>query len=70
MFDHVTIRVSNRATSQGFYGTVLPTLGLGNAGLADPDLLSYHESYYGAFVLDPDSNGVEVVTTTATSRNV
>ena len=28
MFDHVTIRVSDRATSELFYNTVLPTVGL------------------------------------------
>lgn len=29
MFDHVTIRVSDRAASERFYDTVLPTLGIG-----------------------------------------
>ena len=28
MFDHVTIRVTERAASEGFYDTVLPTLGI------------------------------------------
>ena len=28
MFDHVTIRVSNRAASERFYDTVLRTLGI------------------------------------------
>jgi len=28
VFDHVTIRVSDRAASEGFYDTVLPTVGL------------------------------------------
>ena len=28
MFDHVTIRVSNRAASKRFYDTVLRTLGI------------------------------------------
>ncbi len=28
MFDHVTIRVSDRAASEGFYSTVLATLGV------------------------------------------
>src|SRR5947209_4048087 len=28
VFDHVTIRVSDRAASEGFYDTILPTVGL------------------------------------------
>src|SRR5687767_8477046 len=32
MFDHVTIRVSDRAASERFYDTVVATLGLGRGG--------------------------------------
>jgi hypothetical protein len=46
VLDHVTIRLSDRAASAGFYATVLRTLGAG---------------YYGAYVLDPDGNNVEMV---------
>jgi hypothetical protein len=36
VFDHVTIRVSNRAASQRFYETVLPRLGVGAPRSAEP----------------------------------
>ena len=114
MFDHVTIRVSDRASSERFYETVLRTLGIelshsGDqyaewsdfslaqadgehpvtrglhiafvapsrehvnrfwrtgtaAGYRDdgaPGLRpQYAEGCYGAFLLDPDGNNVEVV---------
>lgn len=114
MFDHVTIRVSDRGASERFYGTVLQTLGIERthtdeyvaewddfslspadaehpttsrlhigfaatsrelvdefwragtaAGYPDdgaPGLRpQYSDDYYGAFLLDPDGNNVEVV---------
>jgi catechol 2,3-dioxygenase-like lactoylglutathione lyase family enzyme len=114
MFDHVTIRVSDRASSERFYETVLRTLGieLTHSGdryaewkdfsLAQADdehsvtrglhiafvapsrehvdrfwrtgtaagyrddgapgpRPQYAESYYGAFLLDPDGNSAEAV---------
>ena len=114
MFDHVTIRVSDRALSERFYETVLPVIGLArthsdehyaewvdfslgqatedkpvtrrlhigftapsrrhvddfwragtDAGLRDDGAPGprpqYSDSYYGAFLLDPDGNSVEAV---------
>jgi catechol 2,3-dioxygenase-like lactoylglutathione lyase family enzyme len=45
VFDHVTIRVPDRAASERFYTTVLGTLGVG-------------PTYAG---VDPDGNNVEAV---------
>ena len=113
MFDHVTIRVSDRAVSERFYETVLPTIGVERnhsdehyaewvdfslkasedksvtrrlhigftapsrehvdefwragtaAGFRDDGAPGprpeYSESYYGAFLLDPDGNSTEAV---------
>ena len=114
MFDHVTIRVTDRAASERFYDTVLPTLGIDQphrgetfsewqdfslaavedespptrrlhvafvaptreqvdefwhagteAGYADDGppgpRPQYRDEYYGAFLLDPDGNNIEVV---------
>ncbi len=114
MFDHVTIRVSERAASERFYETVLATLGIAkthsgaqgaewddfsvaqaegehavtsrlhvgfaaasrehvdafwragiDAGYRDDGgpgpRPQYSDDYYGAFLLDPDGNNVEVV---------
>jgi catechol 2,3-dioxygenase-like lactoylglutathione lyase family enzyme len=56
VFDHVTIRVSNREAAERFYTTVLGTL-----GLPPGERPIHHDRYYGAFVLDPGGNNVEVV---------
>jgi len=114
VFDHVTIRVSDRAASERFYGTVLPLLGLEEPLRADPypewgdfsfaqatgekpvtrrlhvaffapslavvdefwrlgteagypddgapgPRPQYSEDYYGSFLIDPDGNSVEAV---------
>ena len=114
MFDHVTIRVADRAASERFYETVLAALGIEQThsgeefaewndfslaaatgekpatrnvhlAFAAPDNATvdrfhaaateagyrdngppgersvYHPGYYGAYVLDPDGNNVEVV---------
>ncbi len=111
MFDHVTIRVSDRVASQRFYDTVLRTVGIEQTGADDHfvewDDFSlaeaasatsrlhvafvaptrghvdefwrtgteagyrddgapgwrpqYREDYYGSFLLDPDGNSVEAV---------
>jgi catechol 2,3-dioxygenase-like lactoylglutathione lyase family enzyme len=114
VFDHVTIRVADRAASERFYDTVLPTLGVeeprragpyrewGDFSIAEateeqpvtrrlhlaffapsravvdefwrvgtaagyrddgaPGLRpQYSEDYYGGFLLDPDDNSVEAV---------
>ena len=105
MFDHVTIRVADRAASERFYDLVLSIIGLewrdefwlAQATRADPATRRLHigltapsrehvdefwragtaagfrddgapglrpqysDSYYGAFLLDPDGNSVEAV---------
>ena len=97
MFDHVTIRVADRAASERFYATVLAPLGIeqthsdgalaewddfslspadaehpvtrrlhagfaaGSRALADEFWSAGTAAGYGAFVLDPDGNNVEVV---------
>jgi catechol 2,3-dioxygenase-like lactoylglutathione lyase family enzyme len=114
MFDHVTIRASDRAESERFYETVLHTIGIEQThsdghyaewndfslaaatdeqpvtrrlhiGFLAPSRVhvdefwrigvaagyrddggpgprpQYSESYYGAFLLDPDGNGAEAV---------
>ena len=114
MFDHVTVRVSDREAAERFYDTVLPAIGLeqahldewgdfslAQAGAAKPVTRGLHigflapsriqvdafwragtdagyrsdgeagprpqyePDYYGAFLLDPDGNNVEVVNTIA-----
>jgi catechol 2,3-dioxygenase-like lactoylglutathione lyase family enzyme len=114
VFDHVTIRASDRAASERFYNTVLPAVGLKEPRRADPypewgdfslaeaseqqpvtrrlhvaffapsraevddfwragteagyrddgapgPRPQYGEDYYGAFLLDPDGNSEEAV---------
>jgi catechol 2,3-dioxygenase-like lactoylglutathione lyase family enzyme len=110
VFDHVTIRVADRGSSERFYETVLRTLGVAKTHYAEWDDFSlaeataekpttlrlhlgfvapsraavdefwrvgteagyrddgapgsrpeYSESYYGAFLLDPDGNSAEAV---------
>ena len=114
MFDHVTIRVSNRVASRRFYDILLQTLGVPESRFADPYVVwgdfslaeatderpvtrnlhiaffapstelvdefwrvgteagyrddgspgprpQYSEDYYGGFLLDPDGNSVEAV---------
>jgi catechol 2,3-dioxygenase-like lactoylglutathione lyase family enzyme len=114
VFDHVTIRVSDRAVSERFYNTILPAVGLEETSRADPyaewedfslaeageqqpvtrrlhvaffaasraqvdefwragteagyrddgapgPRPQYGEDYYGAFLLDPDGNSAEAV---------
>jgi catechol 2,3-dioxygenase-like lactoylglutathione lyase family enzyme len=103
MFDHVSLRTSDLEASEGFYETVVGTLGLeqtyksehlvawGDFALAPASAERpvtrrlhigfdraateagyrdngppgerpvYHPGYYGAFVLDPDGNNIEVV---------
>jgi catechol 2,3-dioxygenase-like lactoylglutathione lyase family enzyme len=66
MFDHVTIRVSDRAASERFYETVLGAIGVSKtAGYTDNgppgERSRYHDGYYAAYVLDPAGANVEVV---------
>jgi catechol 2,3-dioxygenase-like lactoylglutathione lyase family enzyme len=56
---HVAFAGQDRATVDAFYEAALAAGGRDNGA---PGVRSeYHETYYGAFVLDPDGNNVEVV---------
>ncbi|HTV87057.1 MAG TPA: VOC family protein [Dyella sp.] len=56
---HVAFRVGDRAQVDAFYKAALAAGGRDN-GPPGPRP-HYHEHYYGAFVLDPDGNNIEVV---------
>ena len=56
---HVAFAAENRATVDGFHAAAVAAGGTDNGA---PGLRPrYHESYYGAFVLDPDGINVEAV---------
>ena len=56
---HVAFASPDRATVDAFHAAALAAGGRDNG---PPGLRSYHPSYYGAFVLDPEGNNVEAVT--------
>ena len=62
---HIAFPVDDDATVDAFHGA------LTGAGFRDNgppgERLVYHEGYYGAFVLDPDSNNIELVNHNRTS---
>lgn len=56
---HVAFRSADRERVDAFHAAALEAGGTDNGA---PGLRPhYHESYYGAFVLDPDGNNVEAV---------
>lgn len=56
---HVAFASSNRSTVDAFYHAAIAAGGRDNGA---PGLRpQYHPNYYGAFVLDPDGNNIEVV---------
>ena len=56
---HVAITARNRADVDAFYQAALAAGGKDNG---KPGLRPhYHESYYGAFILDPDGHNIEAV---------
>ena len=56
---HVAFEALDRATVRAFFDAAV---GLGAEVLHEPRVWpEYHESYYGAFVRDPDGNNVEAV---------
>jgi hypothetical protein len=74
MLDHLGINVSDHDRSRDFYAQALAPLGvtlmmepmprIGGFGRDNgaPGIREiYHPTYYGAYVLDPDANNVEVV---------
>jgi catechol 2,3-dioxygenase-like lactoylglutathione lyase family enzyme len=56
---HVAVASPDRATVQAFHAAGLAAGGRDNG--APGPRPQYHESYYGAFVLDPDGNNIEAV---------
>jgi catechol 2,3-dioxygenase-like lactoylglutathione lyase family enzyme len=56
---HLAFHVSDRTTVDAFHAAALDAGGTDNGA---PGLRPhYHETYYAAFVLDPDGNNVEAV---------
>jgi catechol 2,3-dioxygenase-like lactoylglutathione lyase family enzyme len=56
---HIAFHADNRAAVDAFFAAATS---LGAEVLHEPRLWpEYHESYYGAFVRDPDGNNVEAV---------
>jgi catechol 2,3-dioxygenase-like lactoylglutathione lyase family enzyme len=54
---HLCFAAKNRAEVRAFYDAALAAGGRDNG---KPGLRpEYHENYYGAFILDPDGNGIE-----------
>jgi catechol 2,3-dioxygenase-like lactoylglutathione lyase family enzyme len=61
--NHIAFRAGSRSAVRAFFETAV---GLGAEVLHEPRLWpEYHETYYGAFVRDPDGNNVEAVCHTA-----
>lgn len=56
---HVALTAPNRATVDAFHAAALEAGGSDNGGPGLREI--YHPNYYGAFVLDPDGNNIEVV---------
>ena len=57
---HVCLRVREAAAVDAFYAAALA--GGGTSDGAPGLRAQYHESYYAAFIRDPDGNRIEVVT--------
>jgi catechol 2,3-dioxygenase-like lactoylglutathione lyase family enzyme len=55
---HLAFQGKDRETVQRFYHSALAA---GGRDFGAPGERSYHPGYYGAFVLDPDGNNIEVV---------
>ena len=55
---HLAFQGKSREVVQRFYHAALAAGGRDNG---PPGERSYHPGYYGAFVLDPDGNNIEVV---------
>ncbi|HSJ16839.1 MAG TPA: VOC family protein [Solirubrobacterales bacterium] len=56
---HVAFAVDDRATVDAFHAAAVEAGGTDNGAPGVREI--YHPSYYGAYVLDPDGNNVEVV---------
>jgi len=55
---HLAFQARDRATVDAFHRAALAAGGTDNGA---PGERPYHPGYYGAFVLDPDGNNIEVV---------
>jgi catechol 2,3-dioxygenase-like lactoylglutathione lyase family enzyme len=55
---HIAFTCEDRATVDAFHAAGLAAGGTDNGA---PGPRSYHEHYYGAFLLDPDGNNIEAV---------
>jgi catechol 2,3-dioxygenase-like lactoylglutathione lyase family enzyme len=55
---HLAFQGKDRETVQRFYHAALAA---GGRDFGPPGERKYHPGYYGAFVLDPDGNNIEVV---------
>ena len=55
---HLAFQGKDRPTVQRFYHAALAA---GGRDFGAPGERKYHPGYYGAFVLDPDGNNIEVV---------
>jgi len=55
---HLAFQGKDRETVQRFYHAALAA---GGRDFGAPGERKYHPGYYGAFVLDPDGNNIEVV---------
>jgi catechol 2,3-dioxygenase-like lactoylglutathione lyase family enzyme len=56
---HVALAAPDRATVAAFHAAALEAGGSDNGAPGVRDI--YHPNYYGAYVLDPDGNNIEVV---------
>jgi catechol 2,3-dioxygenase-like lactoylglutathione lyase family enzyme len=56
---HIAFRAANRAEVDAFYAAAMAAGGRDNG--APGPRPHYHESYYGAFVWDPDGHNIEAV---------
>ena len=58
---HVALRADDRAAVDAFHAAALAAGGEDNGAPGVRE--RYHPGYYGAFVIDPDGNNLETVTT-------
>jgi catechol 2,3-dioxygenase-like lactoylglutathione lyase family enzyme len=56
---HVALAADDRATVDAFHTAALAAGGTDNGAPGVREI--YHPNYYGAYVLDPDGNNIEVV---------
>jgi catechol 2,3-dioxygenase-like lactoylglutathione lyase family enzyme len=56
---HVALAAPDRATVDAFHAAALEAGGTDNGEPGVREI--YHPTYYGAYVLDPDGNNIEVV---------